>query len=426
MPHEFWPNVVSGFDDAFPDPGICRLDNGNHRGELWGVFGLHILRPDFVRFFDEAPEKFCQKGYTMNEKVPSTASNRRKRELAREGDPVTYKRKRKTIDPSTVVPPNTINSTNEGSEFETESAQAVLGTQPPLPNVSPNFDMNIPIIGGYYNDEGATSNDDIGPSDKSLLRSFRFHRARSIALGQTSESDLLKETIEQMKEKIELKRVVDKQCTLEFTDLPRQLDVKILKCKNLEEKNTSLEAELRQKSGLEDCNQSLFVELNKKCKEIESLKVVNAFLMEQINLQLPLATPVRLPKFTINTTLAKKYKDLLDAYENIKKKLIVKEDFRQKLVNAEKKIKSLEANNSEWGHRSFDGKTQARLGSKPQNQNFLSSSRPSRISLMHEGIGGYGVRHVRSEQPGQTDPEVCGILFWCKSLQHLSIELDKD
>ncbi|KAF6169848.1 hypothetical protein GIB67_034240 [Kingdonia uniflora] len=87
---------------------------------------------------------------------------------------------------------------------------------------------------------------------------------------------------------------------------------KILECKNLEEKNTSLEAELRQKSSLEDCNQSLFVELNKKCKEIESLKALA---------MLPSHQPVP------DTTLAKKYEDLLAAHEDIKKKLIAKEDF---------------------------------------------------------------------------------------------------
>ncbi|KAF6145599.1 hypothetical protein GIB67_037632, partial [Kingdonia uniflora] len=118
----------------------------------------------------------------MNKKVPPTAFNRRKRELAREGDLVTYKRKRKTIDPSTVVPPNTVDSANE--EFETESAQATLGAQPPLPIVSPDFDMNIPIVERYSEGEGATSNDDVGPSNKTLLRSFTFHRARLIALGQ--------------------------------------------------------------------------------------------------------------------------------------------------------------------------------------------------------------------------------------------------
>ncbi|KAF6158793.1 hypothetical protein GIB67_040307, partial [Kingdonia uniflora] len=96
----------------------------------------------------------------------------------------------------------------------------------------------------------------------------------------------------------------------------------ILEYKNLEEKNTSLEAELRQKSGLEDCNQSLSVELNKKCKEIESLKAVNALLMEQLDLQLPPATPP-----VPDTTLAKKYENLLAAHEVIKKKLITKEDF---------------------------------------------------------------------------------------------------
>ncbi|KAF6136031.1 hypothetical protein GIB67_006923 [Kingdonia uniflora] len=128
----------------------------------------------------------------------------------------------------------------------------------------------------------------------------------------TSECDLLKETIEQMKEEIKLKRLVNEQCALEFADLPRQLDAKIFECKNLEEKNTSLEAKLRQKSGLEDCNKSLSVELNKKYKESESLKMVNALLMEQIDLRFPPATP------------------------------------RQKLVNAEERMESSEANNSEW------------------------------------------------------------------------------
>ncbi|KAF6145463.1 hypothetical protein GIB67_032586 [Kingdonia uniflora] len=124
------------------------------------------------------------------------------------------------------------------------------------------------------------------------------------------------------------------------------------------EKLSILEAELRQKSGLEDCNQSLSVELNKKvmslihkCKETESLKAGNALLMEQIDLQLPPAAPLAmLPSHQSvpDTTLAKKYEDLLAAHEDIKKKLIAKKDFRRKLVNAEERMKSLEANNSEW------------------------------------------------------------------------------
>ncbi|KAF6165151.1 hypothetical protein GIB67_000735 [Kingdonia uniflora] len=93
--------------------------------------------------------------------------------------------KRKTIDPSTVVPPNIVDTTNEGvskpvpptesaqvtlraqaesaqavnipqgSEFETESVQATLGAQPPLPNASPNYDVNIPIVRGYSEAGGA-------------------------------------------------------------------------------------------------------------------------------------------------------------------------------------------------------------------------------------------------------------------------------
>ncbi|KAF6136876.1 hypothetical protein GIB67_018915, partial [Kingdonia uniflora] len=119
-----------------------------------------------------------------------------------------------------------------------------------------------------------------------------------------------------MKEEIEQKRVVDEQYALEFADLLRQLDV--------------------------------------KCKEIESLKVVNALLMEQIDLQLPPATHlVVLQSYqpVPDTTLAKKYEDLFAVHEDVKKKLIAKEDFRQKLVNAEEMMKSLEANNSKWARK---------------------------------------------------------------------------
>ncbi|KAF6157120.1 hypothetical protein GIB67_041581 [Kingdonia uniflora] len=120
---------------------------------------------------------------------------------------------------------------------------------------------------------------------------------------------------------------------------PRWED-KILECKNLEEKNTSLEAELRQKSVLEDCNKSLSVELNKKCKKSESLKTVNAFFIEQIDLQLSSATPLAVLQShqpVPDITLTKKYEDLLAAHEDVKKKLIAKEDFevwRQVLKNA--------------------------------------------------------------------------------------------
>ncbi|KAF6155267.1 hypothetical protein GIB67_019793, partial [Kingdonia uniflora] len=393
--------------------------------------------------------------YTMNEKVPPTASNRRKIELAREGDLVTYKRKRKIIDPSTVILPNTVDTANEGGlEFETESAQAALRAQPSLTNVSPNSDVNIHIIGGYSKGEGATRNNDVFENSllqdlnrfkslkaggagnslslgklkghyayklekvlsdgttaatkkkKGLTTSRRYLHISQSLLGSprrwtlthtstvlvgnvtyllridtmwnefilkkadrerreregplvyddvgihqrkeaivnehgdtpvyqsedvaeqydasTSECDLLKETIEQMKEDIELKRVVDEKCVLKFTDLPRQLDVKILECKNLKEKNTSLEAELRLKSGLEDCNQSLSVELNKK------------LIVQQSHQPVP------------DVTLAKKYEDLLAVHEDVKKKLIGKNNFQQKLVNAEEMMTSLEANNTEW------------------------------------------------------------------------------
>ncbi|KAF6162677.1 hypothetical protein GIB67_013291 [Kingdonia uniflora] len=171
-------------------------------------------------------------------------------------------------------------------------------------SLSPNINLN--------NQQITTLNDQLQKLKEDKEESEANINLREALKEKTSECYLLKETIEQMKAEIELKRVDDEQCALEFADLPRQLDAKILEYKNLEEINTSLEAELRSKSGLEDCNQSLSVELNKKCKEIESLKAVNTILIEQIDIQLPPATP------------------------------------RQKLVNAEEMMKSLEAHNSEW------------------------------------------------------------------------------
>ncbi|KAF6155962.1 hypothetical protein GIB67_039293 [Kingdonia uniflora] len=93
-------------------------------------------------------------------------------------------RERKTNYLSTVAPPNTVDTANEGiskpvppaesaqaplraqaesaqavnisqgSKFETESAQAVLGAQPLLLNVWPNFDENTSILGGILKVRG--------------------------------------------------------------------------------------------------------------------------------------------------------------------------------------------------------------------------------------------------------------------------------
>ncbi|KAF6154796.1 hypothetical protein GIB67_032408 [Kingdonia uniflora] len=52
--------------------------------------------------------------------------------MAREGDLLTYKKKSNTIDPSTVLPPNTVDTSNKGVSEPTppiESAQATLGAQ---------------------------------------------------------------------------------------------------------------------------------------------------------------------------------------------------------------------------------------------------------------------------------------------------------
>ncbi|KAF6142498.1 hypothetical protein GIB67_039462 [Kingdonia uniflora] len=58
--------------------------------------------------------------------------------------------------------------------------------------------------------------------------------------------------------------------------LAEALKEKILECKNLQDKNGSFEVELKQKSGLEECNVSLSIELNKKRK-----KLVNAEEMKK-------------------------------------------------------------------------------------------------------------------------------------------------
>ncbi|KAF6144745.1 hypothetical protein GIB67_017764 [Kingdonia uniflora] len=105
----------------------------------------------------------------------------------------------------------------------------------------------------------------------------------------TSECNLLRENIDQMKEDMQLKRVLDEQCAL--ADLPGQLDVKVRVHEFTRKTNASLEAGLRQKFSLKECNESLSVELNKKSKENKLLKVVNALLIEQIDLQLPPTTP---------------------------------------------------------------------------------------------------------------------------------------
>ncbi|KAF6145354.1 hypothetical protein GIB67_016815 [Kingdonia uniflora] len=112
------------------------------------------------------------------------------------------------------------------------------------------------------------------------------------------------------------------------------LKEKILECKNKQDTNVSLEVELRQKSGLEECNASLSIELNKKPKENKSLKAANAILMEQIDLQLLPATPI------LNWT--SKYKrEATRVTEEAN-------DLHKKLVNAEEMKKSLEVNNNEW------------------------------------------------------------------------------
>ncbi|KAF6168299.1 hypothetical protein GIB67_018139 [Kingdonia uniflora] len=90
---------------------------------------------------------------------------------------------------------------------------------------------------------------------------------------KTSECDMLKETIEQMKAKIELKHVVDEQCALEFADLLRQLDAK-------------------ESFPLIILASGVIILSPMRTKEIKSLKAINTILMELVDMQLPLATPL--------------------------------------------------------------------------------------------------------------------------------------
>ncbi|KAF6138978.1 hypothetical protein GIB67_010704 [Kingdonia uniflora] len=105
-----------------------------------------------------------------------------------------------------------------------------------------------------------------------------------------SQWNLLRESIDQLKEDIQLKRVLEEQCALAYTDLPAQLDAKLA--------------------------------------IVQSHK----------------------PMTDINLTI--KYDDLLSTHEELKKKLIAKENLVffqcKKLVNTEEMKKSLKVNNNEW------------------------------------------------------------------------------
>ncbi|KAF6154070.1 hypothetical protein GIB67_018992 [Kingdonia uniflora] len=317
----------------------------------------------------------------MKEKVPPTASNRRKRELDREdpkdpkfGDLVTYKIKRKNVETTTVVPPNTVEeyptNTVEQSPQNTAKTTNEGAFKHRGAHIEDDGDVNINSVGENCEDsskrnsvgEAVANNDEVGPIDSSLLRSFKFHKARSIALGQgfkalkaggtgislslkklrnhyayklekvlsdgtatkakmkglttksvdraymlyilgsflfptkkgtdtticlvtidlaaddddemfgihqknqapqsnedgdtpvdnyeagseqyhasASECNLLRESIDQMKEDMQLKRILDEQCALTYADLPAQLDVKRKKLINAKEMKKSLE-----------------------------------------------------------------------------------------------------------------------------------------------------------------------------------------
>ncbi|KAF6160200.1 hypothetical protein GIB67_016636 [Kingdonia uniflora] len=329
----------------------------------------------------------------------------------------------------------------QGSEFETESAQAALGAQPPLPNISPDSDINIPIVGGYFKGGGATSNDD-EVFENNLLQDLNAFK--SLKVGGAGNSLSLRKRKEYYAYK--LKKVLsdgtataakkeeggtdvsarylylyakDKvaknlswgsavlahmyynlgavsrddgrqfaYCTTllehhelasispnthrtmqtrggsgsfdqQITALNDQLQ-KLEEDKEKEsEANINLRKALKEKTSECDLLKETIEQMKEKIKlkrvvddvKRESLKVVNTLLIEQIDLQIPSTIPLAVLQShqpVPDTTQAKKYEDLLVAHEDVKKKLIAKEDFREKLVNAKERMKSLEANNSEW------------------------------------------------------------------------------
>ncbi|KAF6150619.1 hypothetical protein GIB67_022231 [Kingdonia uniflora] len=145
--------------------------------------------------------------YTMKEKVPPTASNKRKRELDR-ADPeylnfedlVTYKKK--NVETTTVVsrntvkqcPPNTIEqsplnivqTTNDGVSKH-GGAHVEDGDEIVLGRI-------MSVVLGIIVKARAANNDEVGPIDTSFLRSFKFHRARKNLLLDLKGFKALKES----------------------------------------------------------------------------------------------------------------------------------------------------------------------------------------------------------------------------------------
>ncbi|KAF6169877.1 hypothetical protein GIB67_034269, partial [Kingdonia uniflora] len=102
--------------------------------------------------------------------------------------------------------------------------------------------------------------------------------------------------------------------------------------------------------------------------------------MKQLDLQLPPATPLVVLQShqpVSDTTLAKKYEDLLVAHE------------RQKLVNAEEMMKSLEANNSEW-HKKLVNSEKRKKTLEVDNNEWEVWRQALKKALASEGMGDIG------------------------------------
>ncbi|KAF6137700.1 hypothetical protein GIB67_023634 [Kingdonia uniflora] len=340
--------------------------------------------------------------YTMNEKVSPTASYRRKKELAREGDLVTYKRKRKTINPGTVVPPNTVDTANEGEKLlirvhhhqsmwdlikEPQVVQDFVKLKglDRIGAISYNY-YNFALISAFVEHWQPETNSfhfkwgEMTPTLDDDLNAFKSLKAEGVENSLSLRK--LKEYYAYKLEKSFLfptkkgtnvsayyfylfaKDKVVKNWSwgsavlahmyYNLGAISRDDGRQFTCCTTLLEhhEHASLSPNAYgtiQTRGVSDSFDQQITALNDQLQKLKEDKEKES--EANINLRDTLKEKLAMLQShqpVLDTPLAKKYEDLLAAHEDVKKKLIVKKDFRHKLVNAEERMKSLEANNNEW------------------------------------------------------------------------------
>ncbi|KAF6155374.1 hypothetical protein GIB67_019900 [Kingdonia uniflora] len=155
--------------------------------------------------------------------------------------------------------------------------------------------------------ETAAPIDDTYPPDRSLPLSFKFHRARSIYLGQMEvsgelsnvceheqylmlrdENRALVEQISALKEEVKKLKDQKKQKNEKVTSslITEKLTEKTKESEALNEQNAKLVKDLRIQTTVDDCNTSLSRELAKKTKECQVLNVQNTKLVEDLRIKI--------------------------------------------------------------------------------------------------------------------------------------------